>query len=68
MAGTAAKIIVIICCQLHVMNQSSHCHKETQMKPRWPNSDARNGVTAEIARQQVQSQTCPRAAEFTEWP
>lgn len=46
MAGTAAESILIICSQLHVMNQFSHCHKKTQMKPRWSYSDARNGVTA----------------------
>lgn len=50
MAGTAAKSILIICSQLHVMNQFSHCHKKTQMKPRWPNSDARNGVNSMILR------------------
>lgn len=47
MAGTAAKSVLIICCQHHVTNRFSHHHKETQMKPRWPNSDARNGVTAQ---------------------
>lgn len=45
MTGIAAKSVLIICCQLHGMNLFSHCHKKTQMKPRRPNSDAKNGVT-----------------------
>lgn len=45
MAGIAAKSVLIICCQLHGLKQFSHCHKKTQMKPKRPNSDAKNGVT-----------------------
>lgn len=44
MAGTAAKSVMIICCQLHGMNPFSHCHKKSEMKPRRPNADAKNGV------------------------
>lgn len=44
MAGIAAKSVLMICCQLHGMNQFSYCHK-TQRKLRSPNSDVKNGVT-----------------------
>lgn len=66
MAGTAAKSFLITYSQHRVMNQFSLCHKKTQMKPRWPNSDAGMGSLRNTTRLQVQSRTCPRAAESTE--
>lgn len=64
MAGTAAKSMLIICSQLHVMNRFSHCHKKTQIKLKWPNSDVRNGVTEQHCKAAGSEPNLPKGSSI----